>query len=96
MPSCFAPNKRRSKGRRIPLSELTEDANQGHARVVRERGVYAALCDGGRNEISAEVRYQKRCHEQEEQRHADPYRHSAFALNFQHELRPKSKSRQES
>ena len=41
MPSCFAPNKRRSKVRRIPLSELTEDGNQGKARVVRERGVYA-------------------------------------------------------
>ena len=46
--------------------------------------------------ISAQVRYQKRCHEQEEQRHADADRHSAFALNFQHELRPKSESRQES
>ena len=33
------------KARRIPPSELTEDANQGQARVVRERGVCAEPCD---------------------------------------------------
>jgi hypothetical protein len=39
--SSTKPARFLSKGRRIPPSELTEDANKGHARVVREQGVYA-------------------------------------------------------
>ena len=61
MPSCFAPCKRRSKVRRIPLSELTEDANQGKARVVRERGVYADFATERFFRAKAKKEPQRRC-----------------------------------
>ena len=37
--SALIANSRGAKKKNAPPSELTEDANQGNARVVRERGV---------------------------------------------------------
>ena len=39
----IGPKGRSAEAEHISLSELTEDANQGHARVVRERGVLCPL-----------------------------------------------------
>ena len=49
----MTPNYRvESQTKRIPLSELTEDANHGHARVVRERGVCVQFANVIANLIS--------------------------------------------